>query len=172
MVMLDEFDQLGPMPIVEQALKQLAGHGARVSIITQSIPGLDNIYGENVRLSLEVRRRHEALPRGQRQEDGGRDFGCLGQDDQAFGFGQLSRDRDFMQRRSVSRRMEERPLLTPDEVRRLNPDQAILIPERQNPLLVRRIVYFQDPDFKKIVRGAGGAPALSVAGQREGAGVG
>lgn len=28
MVMLDEFDQLGPMPIVEQALKQLAGHGA------------------------------------------------------------------------------------------------------------------------------------------------
>jgi type IV secretion system protein VirD4 len=33
--------------------------------------------------------------------------------------------------------MEERPLLTPDEVRRLNPDQAILIPERQNPLLVR-----------------------------------
>lgn len=55
-----------------------------------------------------------------------------------------------MQRRSVSRRMEERPLLTPDEVRRLNPDQAILIPERQNPLLVHRIAYFQDPTFKKL----------------------
>lgn len=53
MILLDEFDQLGPMPIVEQALKQLSGHGARVSIITQSIPGIDNIYGENVRLSLE-----------------------------------------------------------------------------------------------------------------------
>jgi type IV secretion system protein VirD4 len=62
----------------------------------------------------------------------------------------VSRDRDFMQRRSVSRRMEERPLLTPDEVRRLNPDQAILIPERQNPLLVHRIVYFQDPTFRKL----------------------
>jgi type IV secretion system protein VirD4 len=35
-------------------------------------------------------------------------------------------------------------------VRRLNPDQAILIPERQNPLLVHRIVYFQDPTFKKL----------------------
>jgi type IV secretion system protein VirD4 len=46
--------------------------------------------------------------------------------------------------------MEERPLLTPDEVRRLNPDQAILIPERQNPLLVHRIVYFQDPTFKTL----------------------
>ena len=62
-----------------------------------------------------------------------------------------------MQRRSVSRRMEERPLLTPDEVRRLNPDQAILIPERQNPLLVHRIVYFQDPTFKKLFDSQKGA---------------
>jgi type IV secretion system protein VirD4 len=35
-------------------------------------------------------------------------------------------------------------------VRRLNPDLAILIPERQNPLLVHRIVYFQDPTFRKL----------------------
>jgi type IV secretion system protein VirD4 len=69
----------------------------------------------------------------------------------------VSRDRDFMQRRSVSRRMEERSLLTPDEVRRLSPDQAILIPERQNPLLVHRIVYFQDPTFKKLFDAQKGA---------------
>ena len=71
--------------------------------------------------------------------------------------GDYPRDRDFMQRRSVSRRMEERPLLTPDEVRRLNPDQAILIPERQNPLLVHRIVYFQDPTFRKLFDAQKGA---------------
>jgi type IV secretion system protein VirD4 len=53
--------------------------------------------------------------------------------------------------------MEERPLLTPDEVRRLNPDQAILIPERQNPLLVHRIVHFQDPTFKKLFEAQKGA---------------
>ena len=46
--------------------------------------------------------------------------------------------------------MEERPLLTPDAVRRLNPDQAILIPERQNPLLVQRILHFQDPTFRTL----------------------
>jgi len=68
----------------------------------------------------------------------------------------VSRDRDFLQRRSVSRRMEERPLLTPDEVRRLNPDQAILIPERQNPLLVQRIVYFRDPLFRRLVEAQSG----------------
>ena len=53
-LVLDEFDQLGYMPIVVQSLKQLAGHNVRVAIITQSLPGLDNIYNENERLSIEA----------------------------------------------------------------------------------------------------------------------
>jgi type IV secretion system protein VirD4 len=150
MVMLDEFDQLGPMPIVEQALKQLAGHGARVSIITQSIPGLDNIYGENIRLSLESAAGMKLYLAANDKKTAVEISDALGKTTKLSVSDSVSRDRDFMQRRSVSRRMEERPLLTPDEVRRLNPDLAILIPERQNPLLVHRIVYFQDPTFRKL----------------------
>jgi len=155
--MLDEFDQLGPMPIVEQALKQLAGHGARVSIITQSIPGLDNIYGENVRLSLESAAGMKLYLAANDKKTAGEISDALGKTTKLSVSDSVSRDRDFMQRRSVSRRMEERPLLTPDEVRRLNPDQAILIPERQNPLLVHRIVYFQDSTFKKLFDAQKGA---------------
>lgn len=151
MVMLDEFDQLGPMPIVEQALKQLAGHGARVSIITQSIPGLDNIYGENVRLSLESAAGMKLYLAANDKKTAGEISDALGKTTKLSVSDSISRDRDFLQRRSVSRRMEERPLLMPDEVRRLSPDLAILIPERQNPLLVHRIVYFQDPIFRKLL---------------------
>jgi type IV secretion system protein VirD4 len=156
MVMLDEFDQLGPMPIVEQALKQLAGHGARVSIITQSIPGLDNIYGENVRMSLESAAGMKLYLAANDKKTAGEISDALGKTTKLSVSDSVSRDRDFMQRRSVSRRMEERPLLTPDDVRRLNPDQAILIPERQNPLLVQRIVYFQDPTFKALFEAQSG----------------
>ena len=156
MVMLDEFDQLGPMPIVEQALKQLAGHGARVSIITQSIPGLDNIYGENVRMSLESAAGMKLYLAANDKKTAGEISDALGKTTKLSVSDSVSRDRDFMQRRSVSRRMEERPLLTPDEVRRLNPDQAILIPERQNPLLVHRIVYFHDPTFKTLFEAQSG----------------
>ena len=156
MVMLDEFDQLGPMPIVEQALKQLAGHGARVSIITQSIPGLDNIYGENVRMSLESAAGMKLYLAANDKKTAGEISDALGKTTKLSVSDSVSRDRDFMQRRSVSRRMEERPLLTPDEVRRLNPDQAILIPERQNPLLVHRIVCFQDPTFKTLLEAQSG----------------
>lgn len=59
-IVLDEFDQLGHMPIIVQSLKQLAGHGARVSIITQSIPGHSDKLIQKVRhLGMEPR----ALPR-------------------------------------------------------------------------------------------------------------
>jgi type IV secretion system protein VirD4 len=167
MVLLDEFDQLGPMPIVEQALKQLAGHGARVSIITQSIPGLDNIYGENVRMSLESAAGMKLYLAANDKKTAGEISDALGKTTKLSVSDSVSRDRDFLQRRSVSRRMEERPLLTPDEVRRLNPDQAILIPERQNPILVQRIVYFRDPLFRRLVEAQSGPlPYPSVDGAR------
>ncbi|MCB1467512.1 MAG: type IV secretory system conjugative DNA transfer family protein, partial [Rhizobiaceae bacterium] len=63
----------------------------------------------------------------------------------------LSRDQGFRQKRSVSRRMEERPLMSPDEIRKLSADRVILIPERQNPIMAERIVYFQDPAFKALI---------------------
>jgi type IV secretion system protein VirD4 len=127
-----------------------------VSIITQSIPGLDNIYGENVRMSLESAAGMKLYLAANDKKTAGEISDALGKTTKLSVSDSVSRDRDFMQRRSVSRRMEERPLLTPDEVRRLNPDQAILIPERQNPLLVHRIVYFQDPTFKALFEAQAG----------------
>lgn len=151
MVMLDEFDQLGPMPIVEQALKQLAGHGARVSIITQSIPGLDNIYGENVRLSLESAAGMKLFLSPNEKKTAAEVSEGLGKTTKLAVSDSLSRDNGFRQKRSVSRRMEERPLMTPDEIRRLSPERVILIPERQNPILAERIVYYRDPTFQALV---------------------
>ena len=40
--------------------------------------------------------------------------------------------------------------MSPDEVRKLSTETAILIPERQNPLKVKRIVFYKDPFFKAI----------------------
>jgi type IV secretion system protein VirD4 len=150
MILLDEFDQLGPMPIVEQALKQLAGHGARVSIITQSIPGLDNIYGENTRLSLESAAGMKLYLSPNEKKTAQEVSDALGKTTKLSTSDSYSRDAELIQHRSLSRRMEERALLSADEVRRLDKDLAILVPERQNPLMVQRIVYFEDPVFKAI----------------------
>lgn len=147
LILLDEFDQLGAMPIVEQALKQIAGHGARVSIITQSVPGLDNIYGENVRLSLEAAAGMKLYLAANERKTASEVSGALGKTTKLAVSDSISRDGNMIQRRSVSRRTEERPLMTEDEIRRLDPNVAILIPERQHPLMVKRIKYYEDPTF-------------------------
>lgn len=153
MILLDEFDQLGPMPIVEQALKQLAGHGARVSIITQSIPGLDNIYGENVRLSLESAAGMKLYLSPNEKKTAQEVSDALGKTTKLSTSDSYSRDASLMTRRSLSRRMEERPLMSSDEVKKLDANVAILIPERQQPLRVRRIVYYEDAVFRAIYEG-------------------
>jgi type IV secretion system protein VirD4 len=150
MILLDEFDQLGPMPIVEQALKQLAGHGARVSIITQSIPGLDNIYGENVRLSLESAAGMKLYLSPNEKKTAQEVSDALGKTTKLATSDSWSRDASLLTRRSLSRRMEERPLMSADEVKKLDANTAILIPERQQPLLVNRIIYFEDSVFRAI----------------------
>ncbi|WP_155096479.1 type IV secretory system conjugative DNA transfer family protein [Paracoccus aestuariivivens] len=63
----------------------------------------------------------------------------------------LSRDGSGLLRRSISRRNEERPLMTPDELKKLDRDNVILIPERQHPIIAERIVYYEDPYFKGLM---------------------
>jgi len=53
MIMLDEFDRLGKMPIVAESIKTLRSFGGNLAIVTQTIPALDEIYGENTRRSLQ-----------------------------------------------------------------------------------------------------------------------
>lgn len=151
MILMDEFDQLGKMPIVVQSLKQLAGHGGRVSIITQSIPGLDKIYEENDRLSIESAAGMKLFLSPNEKKTAAEVSDALGKTTRLSLSDSYSSDGKGLRRRSVSRRNEERPLLTPDEVKKLDPTKVILIPERQHPILADRIIYYNDPYFMKIM---------------------
>ena len=150
-IILDEFDQLGPMPIIVQSLKQLAGHGVRVSIITQSVPGLESIYSENERLSIESAAGMKFYIAPNEKKTAGEVSEALGKTTRLSLSDSYSHGVQGLLKRSVSRRNEERPLMTPDEVRRLDPNTVILIPERQNPILADRIVYYQDVRSKTLV---------------------
>lgn len=149
-IILDEFDQLGHMPIIVQALKQLAGHGVRVSIITQSIPGLESIYSENERLSIESAAGMKLYIAPNEKKTAAEVSDALGKTTKLSVSDSYSQAGQGVMRRSLSRRNEERPLLTPDEVRRLDPDKIIMIPERQNPIMADRIVFYQDAAFTVI----------------------
>lgn len=155
-MVLDEFDQLGRMEIVVQALKQLAGHGVRASIITQSIPGLNKIYGEDDRLSIESACGMKLFLSPNEKKTAGEVSEALGKTTKLSTSDSYSPDSSGFIRRTISRRNEERPLLTPDEVIRLDRNQVILIPERQHPILADRIVWYKDPIFRPLMESQSG----------------
>lgn len=150
-MILDEFDQLGRMDIVVQALKQLAGHGIRVSIITQSIPGLDKIYTEDDRLSIESACGMKLFLSPNEKKTAAEVSEALGKTTKVSKSDSYSPDSSGLVRRTISRRSEERPLLMPDDIRRLDRDKVILIPERQQPIMADRIIWYKDPVLRPLM---------------------
>ena len=144
-IMLDEFDQLGHMPIVVKALKQIRSHGARVSIITQSIPGLRTIYTEDERESIEANA-------GVKLYITANDHSTADEIERSLGMRTgiaVSRSQEIgavgPAAGSVTRHAEDRPLLTAQQIRRLDNSKVIILPERQHPILADRIEYYKDP---------------------------
>ncbi|MEO0823926.1 MAG: type IV secretory system conjugative DNA transfer family protein, partial [Pseudomonadota bacterium] len=53
MVLLDEFNRLGKMPIVAESIEILRQYRGHLAIVTQTIPAIDEMYGENTRRALQ-----------------------------------------------------------------------------------------------------------------------
>lgn len=150
MIMLDEFDQLGKMPIVAESIKTLRSYGGHIAIVTQTIPALDEIYGENTRLSLQggagvkvymtpgERRTVEEL-----SEAVGKTTKRVVSKSRTIGRGPLAGV-------NVSERTEEVPLLTEDMVSRFDLDDIILVIDGQHPARARRIKYYDDRTLKPL----------------------
>ncbi len=157
LIMLDEFDQLGYMPIVSQSLKQLAGHNGRVSIITQSIPGLDAVYkDENERMSLEANAGIKFYLNANDKKTANELSDVLGKTTTLSVSDSMSGGPDIFGRRTVSRKNEERPLMLPQDITKLHPDKVILVPSGQNPVMAQRIKYYEDPYFMSLINAQSG----------------
>ena len=150
MILLDEFDQLGKMPIVAESIKTLRSYGGHLAIVTQTIPALDEIYGENTRLSLQggagvkvymtpgERRTVEEL-----SEAVGKTTKRVVSKSRTIGKGPFAGV-------NVSERTEDVPLLTEDMVSRFDLDDIILVIDGQHPARARRIKYYDDRELKKV----------------------
>lgn len=150
LIMLDEFDKLGKMPIVAESIKTLRSFGGNLAIVTQAIPALDEIYGQNVRLSLQGNAgiKLYLTPSEEKTEsDLSRAVGMTTRrvvsKSRTIGKGAFSGV-------NVSERTEERPLLSPDEARRLPKDDVIIIVDADMPIRAKRIKYFKDATLKPI----------------------
>ncbi|MDP2050681.1 MAG: type IV secretory system conjugative DNA transfer family protein [Cypionkella sp.] len=157
MIMLDEFDRLGKMPIVAESIKTLRSFGGNLAIVTQTIPALDEIYGENTRRSLQGGAGVKLYLTPSEQKTIEELSQAVGKTTKRVITRSRAVGRNPFEGRSVSERTEDTPLLTEDQARRMDLDEVILVIDAQMPIRARRIKYFEDPALKVLHAGQAGS---------------
>jgi type IV secretion system protein VirD4 len=157
MIMLDEFDRLGKMPIVAESIKTLRSFGGNLAIVTQTIPALDEIYGENTRRSLQGGAGVKLYLTPSEQKTIEELSQAVGKTTKRVVTRSRAVGRNPFEGRSVSERTEDTPLLTEDQARRMDLDEVILVIDAQMPIRARRVKYFEDPGLKVLHAGQAGS---------------
>ena len=156
--MMDEFDQLGRMPIVETAIKTIRSFGGRFFIISQNIPGLElpSMYGREGRLSLQAGAGVQIFMTPQEERTAEVVSNMLGKKTIVSKSESGKRIRDFNDTANISRKSEERPLVTQDDMLRFPLDKVIIQTKGQSPIKADHIRYFEDPYFIKLMKSQNG----------------
>ncbi len=153
MIMLDEFNRLGKMPIVVESIETLRTYRGHLAVVTQTIPpALDEIYGENTRRALQGNAgvKLYLTPSDEKTVEElskavGKTTKTVVTRSQSIG-----KNPPFEGGRSQSTRTEESSLLPEDEARRLPLDEIVMVIDAQMPVRAKRIQYFDDRLFKTI----------------------
>jgi type IV secretion system protein VirD4 len=155
--LLDEFAQLGRMQPLEQALTLLRGFGVRLWVLVQDLAQVRATYGQKADSILANTAVLQAF--------GTNDVQTAeylskrtGQATVMTNAENRSRGQNFNRmilpthQRGTAQSSSEsgRPLLTPDEVMRLDPREELLFLSGRDPFLVERVDYLTDPPFRGL----------------------
>jgi type IV secretion system protein VirD4 len=166
LLLLDEFPLLGPMPVLADAFAYVRGYGMRLMLIMQSKAqlrdrdlygpdkaeaildncGLEVVFGtKDLKLSEELSARLGYDTVEGTSRSGPRFWRAFRRD-----------------KLHLTQTDQRRALLLPQEIRLLNPCEAILIRPGMFPIRCRRIQYFRDATFSRLVRRPPDVPAIDV----------
>ena len=160
MIMLDEFNRLGKMPIVVDSIETLRSYRGHLAIVTQTIPALDEIYGENTRRSLQGNAGVKLYLTPSDEKTVEELSSAVGKTTKRVVTRSRAVGRNPFEGRSTSERTEEAPLLTEDQVRRMPLDDIVMVIDAQMPVRAKRIQYFKDSYFKRLYEAQTGAYPL------------
>ncbi len=174
LLMIDEFPSLGRLEIVQTALAYMAGYGIKAYLITQDVSQLAAAYGgasgrdETIMANCHVQVAF-APNKLETMELISKLAGTMTvrNETKSFSGGRMSVRTHVM----ANVQETERPLLTPDEARRLPPDDALIFLAGHPPIYGKKIKYYEDPVFSKRAKvapplGNGREPARVASGAR------
>ncbi len=155
LVLLDEFPLLGPMPVLADAFAFVAGYNMRLMLIMQSKAQLRDrdLYGPDKAAAILDNCGVEVV-------FGTKDLQLCNELSERLGYDTVegyssSGPRFWRMFRSSNLNLSEsdqrRALLLPQEIMRLKPREAIIVRPGMYPIKAKRIQYFKDRTFKRLV---------------------
>ena len=149
--LIDEFPMLGAMPTLQKGLALLAGYKIRIVLITQGLGQLDEIYGrqategilQNCALQVFFASNDDTTTNYISNRLGAKTVRVRSR----------SQSQDWTSA-STSTSYISRPLLPPEEVRRLDPKKAIIFKETARPILAEKVRYYEDSQLTKLLKPA------------------
>jgi len=149
MILLDEFQRIGKMPIIVDSISLLRSYGGNIAIITQSIPDLDRIYGTEDRKSIQANSGIKLYLTPNEEDTIGELSESVGTTTKKV----VSHSRsmkDSVFGINTTERSEEYPLLTKDGARRLPSDEIVIVVNGDMPIRAKRLQYFSDRKLKLL----------------------
>ncbi|WP_300074809.1 type IV secretory system conjugative DNA transfer family protein, partial [uncultured Ruegeria sp.] len=151
LILLDEFQRLGKLERVIEAYDTIRSFGGRISIISQSLSRLQDIYGRDSVRAMLANAGTQMFAASEDPEV--RDHVSRSIGDKTVKTQSKSRARGKFDMGTLSEREEGLRLLRPEHVGRLPPDQLILLREGKMPVLANKIRYYEDPFFMQFSSG-------------------
>ncbi|MDT0632943.1 type IV secretory system conjugative DNA transfer family protein [Rubrivirga litoralis] len=155
--LLDEFANLGPMAPVKRAVSLLAGYGIRVWTFLQDLTQLKGLYPrdwETFVANADVIQAFSVTDQTTAEylsKMTGRTT-VFGQSQSAG----KSRGKHYSRSAGSSASEQGRDLVTPDELRRLGPDEQLLLARGEDPVIAAKVQYYAD---RRLKRRASDVPA-------------
>ena len=143
--LLDEFAALGHLEPVERAMGLMAGYGIQLWPIVQDIHQLRALYGQRAGTFLSNAGVLQVFGVND-QQSAQLVSDLLGQETVVFETMSRALDAEATGI-TFGQQHVGRPLLTPDEVRTLNPDRQLLFLAGQRPVIAAKLCYYADREF-------------------------
>jgi len=165
LLMIDELPSLGRLEILQTALAYMAGYGIKAYLIAQDVAQLTAAYGgasgrdETIMANCHVQIAF-APNRIETMELLSKLAGnmTVRSESRSYSGARIGVRSQVM----INTQDSERPLLTPDEARRLPETDALIFIAGHAPIYAKKIRYYDDPTFAKRARVALPAPQAAA----------
>lgn len=137
------------MPIVAESISLLRGYGGNLALVTQTIPDLDVVYGEQVRKTLQGGAGIKLYLTPNEPDTISELSDAVGMTTKRV-VSKSKNIKDGLFSNNVSERTEEHPLLTRDQARRLPDDDVIIVVDADMPIRAKRLMYYDDAAYQSL----------------------